>query len=124
MNKHPSSTFDRIMQDSKRREQFEETYRGFLLVEVLLPLLEKDKMPVRLLAKTAGLSPTVIQDIKSGKKESISFKTFMAILNALGYSAVLEIGKEKAKPQRHELLHVPKQRHSKVRRRKVGKAFS
>ncbi|HSW72066.1 MAG TPA: helix-turn-helix transcriptional regulator [Chlamydiales bacterium] len=80
------STFDRSMQNSARREQFDEKYRGFVFVEVLISLLEKSKFSVRELAKNAQLSPTVIQDIKSGKKDSISFSTFRSILQALGQS--------------------------------------
>lgn len=102
MKKNKLSSFDRLMQNPNRREQFDEKYRGLVLVEILIPLLEKSKFSVRELGKKAHLSPTVIQDIKSGKKESISFSTFLSILEALGYSAVLEVTKEKTSRQRHQ----------------------
>jgi len=114
--KNKLSTFDRLMQNPARKEQFDEKYRGFVLVEVLIPLLEKSNFSVRELAKNAHLSPTVIQDIKSGKKDSISFSTFLSILQALGYSAVLEVSKEKASRQRHQLLKTPRRSRSPVQR--------
>lgn len=80
------STFDRLMLNPARKEQFDEKYHGYVLVEVLIPLLEKSKFSVRELTKNAHLSPIVIQDIKSGKKDSISFSTFLSVLQALGYS--------------------------------------
>ncbi|MEI6242445.1 MAG: hypothetical protein WCP39_03455 [Chlamydiota bacterium] len=72
------SIYDQLMQDPKRRQKFEEEYQKRVLVEILLPLLEKSEMPVRVLAKAAGVSPTIIQDIKSGRKEGISYSTFLS----------------------------------------------
>ena len=93
MSDKPISTYDRIMKDPKRRFKFEQEYRKFVLVDILIPLLEKSQISVRALAHAAGVSPTVIQDIKSGKKEGISFTTFMSILEALGYSATIRINR-------------------------------
>lgn len=90
------STYDLLMQDPKRRQKFEEDYRKFILVEILIPLLEKSDMPVRSLAKVAGVSPTVIQDIKSGKKEGISYVTFISLVEALGYQATLRVTRRRA----------------------------
>ncbi len=80
----PLSTYDRIMNDPKRRFKFEQEYQKLLLIKILIPLLEACKVPVRTLAESAGVSLTVIQDIKSGKKEGISFSLFLSILKALG----------------------------------------
>jgi hypothetical protein len=87
------STFDQVMKDPRRRRKFEEEYRQLVLVEILIPILEKTEIPVRALAKAAGVSPTIIQDIKSGKKEGISYLTFLSILEALGYRAKIQITK-------------------------------
>ena len=100
MNDKPLSTYDRIMKDPKRRLKFEHEYRKFVLVEILIPLLEKSKASVRALADAAGVSPTVIQDIKSGKKEGVSFSTFISILKALGYNATIQIDKAPRKSSR------------------------
>ena len=94
------STYDKCMLDPKRRQKFEEDYQKLVLVEILMPLLEKSEMPVRILAKEAGISPTIIQDIKSGKKEGISYATFLSILEALGYRANIRVTKvRKIKPK-------------------------
>jgi DNA-binding Xre family transcriptional regulator len=103
------STYDRMMQDPKRRFKFEQEYRKFVLVEILIPLLQDCKISVRALADAAGISPTVIQDIKSGKKEGISFSTFLAILKAMGYKATIQIDRERKRPH---------SRISRIRRRK------
>lgn len=117
MSDKPISTYDRIMKDPKRRFKFEQEYRKFVLVDILIPLLEKSKISVRALAHAAGVSPTVIQDIKSGKKEGISFTTFMSILEALGYSATIRInrGSRTKKPK----SRVQARSHSRRKRKAV-----
>lgn len=102
------STYDQCMQDPKRRSKFEEEYRRLVLVEILIPILEKSEIPVRTLAKAAGISPTIIQDIKSGTKEGISYSTFLSILEALGYKASIHITKKRetrAKPRPQKTKH-------------------
>src|SRR5207302_535467 len=43
----PSSTFDRIMKDPKRRRKFESKYRSFLLSEVIHGLMEQEGKSIR-----------------------------------------------------------------------------
>jgi len=93
MENEELSTYDRLMRDPKRRQKFEDEYQKLVLVEILIPILTKSEVPVRLLAKAAGVSPTTIQDIKSGKKEGISYATFVAILEALDYKASIRVHK-------------------------------
>lgn len=93
MENNSFSTYDQLMRDPKRRRKFDEEYRQLVLVEILIPILEKSDIPVRTLAKMAGVSPTIIQDIKSGKKEGISYLTFLSILEALGYRAKIQVTK-------------------------------
>ena len=52
--------------------------------------MEEDHVSVRKLAKAAGISPSIIQDIRSGKKENLTLKSFSNIAAALGYGIVLE----------------------------------
>ena len=61
--KKRESTFDRMMKDPEPRKNFEEGYREFLISELLLALMEEDDISVRKLAKEAGVSPKLIQDI-------------------------------------------------------------
>ncbi len=41
--KNSLSTYERIMQDPQRKARFEEEYLEFILLDTLIPLLEKRK---------------------------------------------------------------------------------
>ena len=90
MSKKALTTYDRIMQDPKRRQAFEKEYKEFVLSELVLALMENDAKSVRKLAKEAGLSPTAIQDIRSGRQKDIRLTKFRNIVRAFGYNLVLE----------------------------------
>ena len=80
------STFDKFINSNpKRREKFDKEYNAFLLSEFLLEKMEEEKMSVRTLAKKAGVSPTVIQKIRTKSPEKINFRTFANVLYSLGY---------------------------------------
>jgi DNA-binding Xre family transcriptional regulator len=93
--KKPLSTYERFIQDPKRRAALEKEYKEFILSELLLALMESDEISVRKLAKEAGLSASVIQSIRSGEQEDIRLSNFKNIAEACGYHLVLEKGKEK-----------------------------
>jgi hypothetical protein len=116
------STYDQMMKDPKRRHKFEEEYRQLVLVEILIPILEKSEIPVRTLAKAAGVSPTIIQEIKSGKKEGVSYQTFLAILEALGYKAKIQITKLRRPKVRSRII--PKKKPRVLRSRKKNLSTS
>jgi DNA-binding Xre family transcriptional regulator len=60
------TTFDRIINNNpKRKEKFDKEYK-------------------------AGVSPTVIQKIRSKNAERINFRTFTNVLNSLGYRISIE----------------------------------
>ena len=84
------STYERLIKDPKRKIKIEKKYKQLLLSELLIALMEEDNVSVRKLAKSAGISPSIIQDIRSGKKENITLKSFSNIAEALGYVIVLE----------------------------------
>ncbi len=83
--KEPKSTFDRFMQDPKWKAGFEKGYEKFLVSEFLIEAMEENKISVRKLAKEAGVSPTIIQNMRSGKSSNISINTLAPILSALHY---------------------------------------
>lgn len=89
-----TSTYDRLMADPEQKHLFEKEYQEFLLSELVIALMEEDKISVRKLAKEAGLSPTVIQEIRSGKKTNITLATFVSIAYALGYTPFLTLKKK------------------------------
>ena len=85
------STFDKyINSDQKRKEKFEKEYNEFLLSEFVLEKMEEEKISIRALAQKAGVSPTVIQKIRSKDAEKINFRTFTNVLNTLGYRISIE----------------------------------
>jgi len=52
--------------------------------------MEEEKISVRTLAKKAGVSPTVIQKIRTKNAEKINFRTFTNVLHSLGYRISIE----------------------------------
>ena len=85
------TTFDKIINgDPKRKEKFDKEYNQFLLSEFVLEKMEEEQISVRVLAKKAGVSPTVIQKIRSKNAEKINFKTFTNVLHSLGYRISIE----------------------------------
>jgi DNA-binding Xre family transcriptional regulator len=84
------TTYERLIKNPKRRAKIKKEYEQLLLSELLISIMEEDHVSVRKLAKAAGISPSIIQDIRSGKKENITLKSFSNIAAALGYGIVLE----------------------------------
>lgn len=93
MNKQTLSTFDRLMKNKGRKKNFDKEYKAFLLSELMLTLMEGDNKSVRNLAKEVGISPTVIQEIRSGKRANITLKNFVNIMKALGAEVAVKKGK-------------------------------
>ena len=85
------TTFDKfINNDPKEKEKFDKEYNEFLLSEFILEKMESEHISVRALAQKAGVSPTVIQKIRSQNAERINFRTFTSVLYSLGYRINIE----------------------------------
>jgi transcriptional regulator with XRE-family HTH domain len=85
------TTFDKfINNDPDEKKIFEKEYNDFLLSEFILEKMEEENISVRILAKKAGVSPTVIQKIRSKNAEKINYRTFTNIINSLGYKINIE----------------------------------
>ena len=80
------TTFDRLMQDPKFKEEFEKGYNEFLISEFMIEKMEEKNISVRELAKEAKVSPTTIQNLRSGNAESVKYKTLPNIMQKLGYA--------------------------------------
>ena len=80
------------MKDPKRRRKFERKYRSFLLAEVIHGLMEDEGKSVRALAREVGISPTVIQDIRSGGRTNVTLRNFLGIVAALGGEVAVRKG--------------------------------
>ena len=84
------STFDEFTSDPNRKEEFDKDYNEFLLSEFVMEKMETEKISVRTLAQKAGVSPTIIQKIRSKNAERINFRTFSSVLHSLGYRINIE----------------------------------
>lgn len=82
-SKKQVSTFERMMQNEEFKTEFDKGYKDFVISELILALMEKDHISVRKLAKEAGLSTSIIQNIRSGKKNNMTIKSFYNILTSL-----------------------------------------
>ncbi len=68
----------------KELKKFKDGYRDFALSELILAMMEEDEISVRALAKIAGVSPTVVQAMRSGSKKDFSMRSFFKVLKGLG----------------------------------------
>ena len=84
------STYDEFISDPKRKELFDKEYNEFLLSEFILEKMEAENISVRALAKKAGVSPTIIQKIRSKNASRINFRTFTNVIHTLGYKINFE----------------------------------
>jgi DNA-binding Xre family transcriptional regulator len=84
------SSYEELIEDPKQKELFEQEYQEILISELLIAVMEKDDLSVRRLAKAAGVSPTIIQELKSGKRTNITLNTFNRVLNTIGYQVTIE----------------------------------
>lgn len=95
MSKKALSTYEREMKNEKFKKAFNKSYKEFLLSELLIAVMEEDEISVRELAKEVGLSPTIIQKIRSGKQEDLKVSNFISIVNFCGYKIFLEKDNER-----------------------------
>ena|ERR1700733_7603940 len=96
-----SSTYERLIhEDASFEDDLKEKYREFILSELLLAIMQEDHISIRKLAQEAGVSPSLIQDLRSGKKDNLTFKNFSNIFDTLGYDIILEkrVKKKKTEP--------------------------
>lgn len=70
----------------KEKKQFDEEFKEFALSEMILAAMEQDEVSVRKLAKLAGVSPTIVQGMRSGTKDNFSMQSFMKVLRSLDCS--------------------------------------
>lgn len=84
-NKNKKSTFDRMMEDPKWKADFDKGYEEFLLSEFICEQMETSGITVRDLAHRAGVSPTTIQNMRSGKAGNVKLKTLLSVFHELGF---------------------------------------
>ncbi len=86
-NSYQETTFDRFITDDPiQKEKFDKEYEEFLLSEFVLEKMQEENLTVRGLAQKANVSPTVIQKIrKPDSMDHIAFRTFLDVIDTLGY---------------------------------------
>jgi len=91
MTKKIKSTFDKFIESlsPQERKKYDEEYREFILSELILAAMAKDNISVRKLAKMAGVSPTIVQAMRSGSKTDFSMQSFFKILRGLGSKKIM-----------------------------------
>ena len=94
--KKNKSTVERFSEIKENKALLEKEYNDLMVTEILLEAMERDNVSVRKLSKMAGVSPTIIQGIRSGEKKNLNINTLNRILGAIGY----------------EIAFVPKQKRS------------
>ncbi|MBR5965560.1 MAG: helix-turn-helix transcriptional regulator [Treponema sp.] len=80
------TTYERLMKNPKFKAEFEKGYNDFLISEFMIEKMEEEKISVRELAKKTKVSPTTIQNLRSGKADSVKLKTLTSVLQNLGYA--------------------------------------
>ena len=76
--------------DTAGKKRFYKELRNLALSEMVLASMAKDEISVRKLAKIANVSPTIIQEMRSGKRNGFSLKSFLKVLDSLGFKILLE----------------------------------
>ncbi len=86
MTKKTKSTVNKFIESLtlEERKKFDAEYQELLLSELILAAMEKDNISVRKLAKMAGVSPTIVQAMRSGSRKDFSMQSFFKILKGLG----------------------------------------
>jgi DNA-binding Xre family transcriptional regulator len=88
MKKKTKSTYEEFIEDVEQKDLLDREYKELLLSELLIAAMEHDQISVRKLASAAGVSPTIIQGLRSGSKTNITIETLSKILDAVGYQIV------------------------------------
>jgi hypothetical protein len=88
MKKKAKSTYEEFIEDDEQQALLDKEYKELLLSELLIAAMEHDHISVRRLASAAGVSPTIIQGLKSGSKTNITIDKLSKILDAVGYQII------------------------------------
>ncbi len=86
MKKQIKTTCDEFIESltPQQKKDFDKGYKELAISELILALMQRDEISVRKLAKIAGISPTIVQAMRSGKKDDFSTQSFFKMLKGLG----------------------------------------
>lgn len=89
------SVFDKWENDPEFKKDYDKELKEFALSELMLAMMADDKKSIRKLAELAGVSPTAIQNLRSGKAKDVRFKNFVNIVEACGYGIEIVKGEKR-----------------------------
>ncbi|MBS0616069.1 MAG: helix-turn-helix domain-containing protein [Verrucomicrobia bacterium] len=87
--KKTKSTYDKFIENKRQKKLLNKEYKKLLISELLLAAMEEDHISVRKLAKEAEVSPTIVQELRAGKKLNITIETLSRILDVIGYQLIV-----------------------------------
>ena len=99
MKKKIKSTYEEFIENEEQKCLLDQEYRELLISELLIAAMQQDHLSVRKLAAAAGVSPTVIQELKSGEKTNITIDTLSKILDVIGYEIIFAPKKDASEKQ-------------------------
>jgi transcriptional regulator with XRE-family HTH domain len=88
MKRKAKSTYEEFIEDDEQKDLLDKEYKELLLSELLIAAMGHDHISVRKLASAAGVSPTIIQGLRSGSRANITVDTLSKILDAVGYQII------------------------------------
>lgn len=77
MKKQAASTYEEFQEDPKQKKLLEKEYNALLVSELLLAAMGRDDISIRKLAVAAGVSPTIIQGLRTDKRFNLTLETFI-----------------------------------------------
>lgn len=85
--KKPQTTYEKFMESltPEQTSEFEQEYESLVIQEMVLAAMRQDEVTVRELAKLAGVSPTIVQGVRTGTRKNTTFESIYKILKGLGY---------------------------------------
>lgn len=83
------STYEEFISDPECKRLLEKERRELDRSETLIGAMQDAEISVRALAKKAGVSPTIIQELRTGERENVTINTLDRVLDALGYQILI-----------------------------------
>ncbi len=91
MSKKVKSTFEEYFESMTpaQRKKYDEGFRSLALSEMILAAMQDDEVAAKKLAKMAGVSPTIVQEICAYRK-AFDIKSIFKVIDSLGFNLLLE----------------------------------
>ncbi len=91
MAKKAQSTYDEYVNSlsKERKKEFDSGYQELILSELLQAIMKNDDISVRELAAAAGVSPTIVQGLRSGKR-NVTMDSVSKVFDVVGYELTIQ----------------------------------